>query len=694
MNKNAVIWYVVANDEYELVKCSVLTHLTYQWVGSIILVYSSHSQPPQIGELAAHNDRVFEYWQSFGEGYDKIVDEGGFNQIKAREFAISLAKQKKCNWMIHCDADEFYLKELGDVLESSDADIIKTSVYHLVTPQTFWIQTNQIKYTKNNKILFSPRLRIWKSNLNPKILPDNRKSTINNTSHCYTSFDHLTSVKIKSIPGVYHIHIHFLLFKKGWEISKPQGILMKSPLPLIYQIFLENNANPNYNINNFELGLITDVFEIQIIEDKWVIYSPLKGSAFYTDDRGAYVVKRLRNGEKVQMIDSNLPIIEQLTLIGALGRARELPPSVIPFKEFRPVEATLLFNESCNMGCSYCYASSIPSVGEMPWEIAEASLRFVIDNAAETKERQVSIRYLGGGEPTLSWGLIERSTKFVRAYAKEKEVSVWIRLITNGTVLNSVRTQWLVENVDYVTLSFEILPELQGDLRPLVGGQNSYNRVFSSIIKLKTEGMPFEIRSTVSEKNANRMTEAVEFCHEIGGISEIRFEPLSSIGRAEADGLINVDQKYFVHEFLKARYRGQELGINVRCKMTRNIDRIGARFCEAEFAVSYTGIISACHRYSREDISGFETFHIGNYSNGKFNFNLDKINSIRSISANTFEDCKTCFAKWNCAGECLSKRVSGQSINTKGSHCTIVRDILSHMILERLENEKILPPIG
>lgn len=692
-SKLAVIWYVVSEHEYDIAKCSILTHLTYEWVGAIVVVYSGIREPIQMGELSEKDCRVFEYWQCFGDGYGIPPNVGGFDQIKARTYAISLAANHNCLWMIHCDADEFFLNDLGELLISSNADIIKTSVYHLLSPNTFWVQTKQVKYVDEGEILFSPRLRIWRTKFEPKILYDQRNSNVNVTRHCITSFTHISSIRTEYLPGLYHIHIHFLLYKSQWDIPKPEGILSKSPLPLIYCNFLNKNANPNYHINEVNLELITDVFEIDLGEDKWIIYAPLKGTAFYTDTLGANMISALRKGQFVKHSDCSMPIIEQLTVIGALGRKKESGPKISLITEFKPVEATLLFNESCNMGCSYCYASSKPSIGEMTWELAEASLRFVVDNAADTLEKTASIRYLGGGEPTLSWDLIERSTKFVRNYANQKGVSVWIRLITNGTVLNSVRSQWLFDNVDYVTLSFEILPELQGDLRPLVGGQNSYDRVIKSLKELKEVGVPFEIRSTVSEKNASRMLEAVEFCNEIGGISEIRFEPVSSIGKASFEAGVSSAQKAFVSEFLNARFRGNELGINVRCKMTRNIDRIGARFCEAEFAVSYTGIVSACHRYSRKDIDGFETFHIGQYSNGHFNFNLDQINVIRGISVNTFEECKTCFAKWNCAGECLSKRVSGTTINTKGSHCDIVRGVLAHMIQERLNGEEVLAPI-
>jgi uncharacterized protein len=678
----ATVWYIVAADEIHYAKCSIHAHLRYDWVGHVLVLHTGLMRPPEFGDLERIDKRVRELWHPFGVGFEAAIEAGGFDQVSARNRAAEQAEQMGDEWVVQCDADEVFTDAFGDVLRSTDADVLATSVYHLTGLNTFWVRPEQLRYTPSGEVMYSPHRRAWRSALQLRYAYSEQR-LINRSRHCGPSCEDVDAGRIRDVSGVFHIHFHYLLKKTDWRERKSEGVLDESPIPDTYTSALAQFGDEKAIDPRRSLRLATDVFVLRRDGADHIAYVPLKHSAFFTDDAGAKLISELQSGRRISSADVSTAVIQQLSSIGALAEAPEARPAVQPLLEFKPLEATLLFNESCNLGCAYCYAKSEPTKGQMSWEVAEAAVRLVIENASLTDQHVASIRYLGGGEPTISWELLERCNNYARDLAQRRNVNVWIRLITNGTLIDCERAVWLKDNVDYVTLSFEILPELQS-LRQYASGKSSYERVVETIGHLARSGVPFEIRSTVTERFIGLMERAVEHCHRIGGIRELRFEPVSEIGRARDTGTQGPVQRRFVEEFIKARRRGSELGINVRNKMTRNIDRIGPRFCDAEFSVGANGKVSGCHRFSRESVDGFDMFQFGNYLDGKFDFDMARLNKLRSYSVHSFDECSTCFAKWNCAGECLSKRVSGNKVAQQGSHCDIVRGLLAHMIAERL----------
>lgn len=420
-----------------------------------------------------------------------------------------------------------------------------------------------------------------------------------------------------------------------------------------------------------------------------LVHLPIRGYAFRAGCHSAPALRKLRAGKELTPSEAQTDVVAELNRIGALGYEQRPRPKTRALEQFEPVEATLIFTETCNLGCTYCYASSLPGKTKpMSREIAKAAIDTVLDNATRTKKRLASIRYIGGGEPTIAWDLLQWVTEYVKQKAAEKDVRYFIRLITNGTLLSDDRVEWLANNIQFVTLSFDILPELQGRNRPFANGRSTQERMLKTINLLGKHGVQFHLRTTISSEGAARLVEMVEYVHKTTPCAtSIRFEPMAEIGRSSEADVSKPRQQEFVDSF-KAAYRlGQSLGIDVTCKMFTNYKRRSTRFCNAEFSVTPSGVVSACHRYSREEHDGYDLFKIGEFDGTKFNFDIDKINAIRFIDNDSFEDCKTCFARWSCASGCLSARVSSRGISKSGPLCHLTRELLKFSIDEQLKKE-------
>ena len=206
---------------------------------------------------------------------------------------------------------------------------------------------------------------------------------------------------------------------------------------------------------------------------------------------------------------------------------------------------------------------------------------------------------------------------------------------------------------------------------------------------LQKHGVKFGIRATVTENNLLSMVETVDFIHEyLPNVNRVQLEPSTVIGRSFETGTYSPYQEVFVKEFLKAYEYGKKLGVKVRCSMSDMLGRVKARACMPEFTVTSNNSISACHRYSKPDTPNARVFTYGQFSpeTKKWEIDQDKYKSILKANVHNYAGCKDCFARFNCAGDCLSTRVSQDKIEPEGQRCYMVREFLKASLLEKIEN--------
>jgi uncharacterized protein len=366
----------------------------------------------------------------------------------------------------------------------------------------------------------------------------------------------------------------------------------------------------------------------------------------------------------------------------------------------------------------------------MSFDIAKATVDEIFENASKTKQKIAIFRYLGGGEPTIEWELLEKVTRYIRNQSKLRKTQSYIRLITNGTLLKESRMKWLSKNINFVTLSFEIMPDIQNKNRPFVGGRGSYDTLVDTVNLLIKNGIEFQLRTTISSASSPRLLEMVKHVHKaMPGVKYIRFEPMAEIGRVvenqialevtdtctlpfldntnkpsvknditeprfhdpktiQLSEVSKPSQQEFVDSFKEAYRFGKDNGIEVTSKLFVNHRRRSTRYCNAEFVVGPEGTITGCHRYSREEHIGYKFFKIGEFDNGEIKFDIENINNIRSVDNTSFDDCQSCFAKWSCASGCLSARMSPDGISKSWPICHITRELLKFGIDEELKKEE------
>ncbi len=74
----------------------------------------------------------------------------------------------------------------------------------------------------------------------------------------------------------------------------------------------------------------------------------------------------------------------------------------------------------------------------------------------------LSISYLGGGEPTLSWDIVRQGIERIAdELAKTQGIKIFHTIVTNGSRLTPDMVDFLRDHDVLIRVSFEILPDIQ-----------------------------------------------------------------------------------------------------------------------------------------------------------------------------------------------------------------------------------------
>ena len=117
---SACLGYMVAYEE-PLLNLSLQTMLQYPWVRWIVVLDTTTDRPAEMYP----NNRVLRYGRDYGHGFDRPVERGGFDEVSARNDLLQRMQDQAlafgCNWLVQCDADEFYTNGLAKQLLRASA---------------------------------------------------------------------------------------------------------------------------------------------------------------------------------------------------------------------------------------------------------------------------------------------------------------------------------------------------------------------------------------------------------------------------------------------------------------------------------------------------------------------------------------------------------------------------------------------
>lgn len=436
-----------------------------------------------------------------------------------------------------------------------------------------------------------------------------------------------------------------------------------------------------------ETRLTAQLFTIPLDRNRHIVYAPLRRTAFVANSILVNFLVGLAEGTEPPETDTAL--VDFLRSVEVLDAGPEETPHSLLSGLPQPTSVTLFLTTSCNLRCTYCYASAGDTrPTHMPLEIATRGIDFVAHNAKEKGERSFSIGYHGGGEPTLNWKVMTHSLDYAAALAEKLELEVSAATATNG-VLTDTQIGWIADRLSNATVSFDGLPSTQDLCRPTVTGEPSSRRVAHTLRKFDEAGFEYFIRMTVTKDQISSMADSVRFICEHFRPRSIQIEPAYPLGRwKEAP---SAETEEFIAKFRESKEIGRQFGFEIFFSASR-LDTLTNHFCgvsQDSFTLSTDGNVSSCYEVFSSDSPLSDTFFYGKQTDTSsgYDFDMRVLESLRSKTVNNNPFCESCFAKWHCAGDCLHR-----SLNTGGAlmhgtdRCHITRELLKDLILERIHD--------
>jgi uncharacterized protein len=357
------------------------------------------------------------------------------------------------------------------------------------------------------------------------------------------------------------------------------------------------------------------------------------------------------------------------------------PKRILKDAQSRNPELALALTDNCNLGCKYCHASAGDphKTKSMSVAMVDAIIDKYFQHIRKEGDDSIRISFSGGGEPTFRFSLLKHAVERCKNHAAARGMRCWFSMATNGCFGNTVR-RYIVENFANISLSFDGPAHIQDRHRPHKEGSGSFEAVFETAKYFHRNNFPFAVRVTVSEFSMHYLEEIIDFfSSELPGIL-IGLEPLLPMGRARKDiDLKAPDDHQFAKRLIEILDYAEGKNAIVSSSGSVDYDFVRSVFCTSVAAPNWTvktdGTVAAC---TRDDAP--EIFEYGFYDQAQDElvFDADAINKIRDLNVFNYEECRDCFAKYHCAGDCPDRRLSNRV------SCDAIRQVGRHVLNQRI----------
>lgn len=432
---------------------------------------------------------------------------------------------------------------------------------------------------------------------------------------------------------------------------------------------------------------LTEIHAVPIEEDGFVFYAPLRRTAWIGNDAARRVIERLRRGERWRFTWRDNKLVEFLDRLGLFRDTPDQEPLSPPVSPWQPTRLTLLLTTNCTLRCRYCYASAGDRLtNDMTIETAVRGIDWIAGNAVAIGASMIKIFLHGGGEPTANWPVLVGATTQARRRAAEHGLQSQITLATNA-VLDTAKVDWIVANLDGMTVSFDGLPVVHDRNRRLANGAPSSGYVLKTLRRLDEREFSYGIRSTVTADAIASLPDSIEFIYKNCRPTMVQVEPVYQFGRGE--GAESAETEEFIHAYRAAQQRARELGGNLAMSPVR-IGALTDHFCEAtkgSFCLTTSGNVTSCYEVFAEDLPWASHFFFARLNQrGGYEIDEDVLNKLQEQSVHKRRYCRDCFARWDCAGDCYHKALmaNGEGEIKGTGRCRIIRELSKDMLLDRI----------
>ena len=409
-----------------------------------------------------------------------------------------------------------------------------------------------------------------------------------------------------------------------------------------------------------------------------IVLDTVSGSVHTVDEVAYDIIEMYKTHTEEEIINtilerySHLPDVTREEVIECLGdiRALEEAGKLFTHDKYEKLAYTYKNNSNvikalclhvahtCNLNCSYCFASQGKYQGEralMSFEVGKRAFDFLIENSGDRRNLEVDFF---GGEPMMNFDVVKKLVAYARSIEKEHNKNFRFTFTTNGVLLDEEVMDFLNAEMSNVVLSLDGRREVNDHFRKDYSGKGSYDTIVPKFQRLveKRGGKNYYVRGTFTHNTVDFTNDLFHMADL--GFTELSMEPVvcppnDPYALTEED-LPKLYEQYEIlaKEMIKRKKEGRPFTFYHYMLDLKNgpciYKRITGCGSGTEYmAVTPWGELFPCHQFV-----GDPKYSLGDVFNGVKNTAIQ--DEFRSCNAYARPECRDCWAKLYCSGGCAA----------------------------------------
>ena len=420
-------------------------------------------------------------------------------------------------------------------------------------------------------------------------------------------------------------------------------------------------------IHQYKLGgrcIVLDVYSgsVHLVDEVAYDIIALYETTTREDLIAAMLAKYADNPEVTrEELNECIDQIEELKEMGKLFTPDTFAPMAGKLKEKSAgvVKALCLHvAHTCNLNCSYCFASQGKYHGDravMSFEVGKQALDFLIANSGTRRNLEVDFF---GGEPLMNFDVVKQLVAYARNVEKQHNKNFRFTLTTNGMLINDDVIDFANRECANVVLSLDGRKEIHDRFRVDYAGKGSWEQIVPKFQKMVQArgGKEYYMRGTFTHANP-------DFLNDIKTMLDLGFNELSMEPVVCAPGdpseLTETDMPIVMKQYedlaqlmIERRKAGKPFTFyHYMIDLTGGpciYKRVSGCGSGTEYmAVTPWGDLYPCHQFVGE-----EKFRLGDVWTGVTNPEIQ--GEFAKCNVYAHPECADCWAKLYCSGGCAA----------------------------------------
>ncbi len=408
-----------------------------------------------------------------------------------------------------------------------------------------------------------------------------------------------------------------------------------------------------------------------------IVLDVCSGSVHVVDEIAYDIIEQYEQSTKEQIVQN---LAEKYATVATVAEIEECYDQVTALKDsgklftqdtFEPMAGALKAKtgnvikalclhvaHTCNLNCSYCFASQGKYHGEraiMSLEVGKRALDFLVENSGSRHNLEVDFF---GGEPLMNFGMLKDLVTYARSIEKQHNKNFRFTLTTNGVLVDDEVIEWANKEMSNVVLSLDGRKEVHDRYRVDYAGNGSWEKIvpkFQKFVQARGD-KSYYMRGTFTHANPDFVNDILTMLDM--GFNELSMEPVvcapddpSALTQEDLQ-VVMKGYEQLADLMIQRRKQGNPFTFyHYMIDLTAGpciYKRISGCGSGTEYmAVTPWGDLYPCHQFVGE-----EKFKLGDIYNGVTNHEIR--NEFSACNVYARKECKDCWARLYCSGGCAA----------------------------------------